>query len=121
MSAKRSSTLEWVAVHSLGIALGLAFALPIVFILLTAFMSDSQTLTAQWWPREWHFENFYEVFQKVPLLRYLGNSLLYSLLATFGMLLSAIPAAYALARLRWKGRNKARVRTPASRVPARAG
>ena len=45
------------------------------------------------------------VFQKAPLLEYFGNSLLYSGLATIGALLSAIPAAYALAKLRWRGQN----------------
>ena len=34
---------------------------------------------------------------------YFGNSLLYSSLATVGVLLSAVPAAYALAKLRWRG------------------
>ncbi|MEU4740652.1 carbohydrate ABC transporter permease [Actinosynnema sp. NPDC023658] len=97
--------LEWVAVHSLGLALGLMFTLPIVFVLLTAVMSDSQAFTKDLWPREWHWGNFVEVFDKAPLLEYLGNSLLYSLLATAGMLLSSVPAAYALAKLRWRGRN----------------
>ncbi|MBY8852988.1 carbohydrate ABC transporter permease, partial [Saccharothrix sp. MB29] len=99
--------LHWVAVHSLGLALALMFALPIVFVLLTAVMSDGQAFTKDLWPREWHWGNFAEVFERAPLLEYLGNSLLYSLLATAGMLLSSIPAAYALATLRWRGRNVA--------------
>ncbi|QFZ16406.1 carbohydrate ABC transporter permease [Saccharothrix syringae] len=100
-------TLDWIAVHSAGLALGLMFALPVVFVLLTAVMSDSQAFTADLWPREWHWGNFLEVFEAAPLLRYLGNSLLYSLLATAGMLLSSVPAAYALAKLRWRGRQAA--------------
>jgi multiple sugar transport system permease protein len=105
---RRSSgdLLRWVAVHSLGITLGLMFTLPVIFVLLTALMSDQQALTADLWPRDWHFENFALVFEKAPLLRYLTNSLLYSLFATGGMLLSSIPAAYALARLGLKSSNK---------------
>ncbi|QTR05530.1 carbohydrate ABC transporter permease, partial [Saccharothrix algeriensis] len=94
------AVLDWVAVHSIGLALALMFALPIVFVFLTAVMSDGQAFTPDLWPREWHWGNFLEVFDKAPLLKYLGNSLLYSLLATAGMLLSSIPAAYALARLK---------------------
>ena len=97
--------LHWIALHSLGIALGLMFTLPVIFVLLTALMSDQQALTADLWPREWHFENFALVFEKAPLLRFLTNSLLYSVLATVGMLLSSIPAAYALARLRLRRGN----------------
>ncbi|KJK50155.1 sugar ABC transporter permease [Lentzea aerocolonigenes] len=99
--------LNWVATHALGIALGLMFATPVVFVFLTAVMSDNQAFTADLWPREWHWENFIEVFDKAPLFQYLFNSLTYSLLATAGMLLSSIPAAYALAKLKWRGRNVA--------------
>jgi multiple sugar transport system permease protein len=41
------------------------------------------------------------------MLLYLRNTLLYATLATAFMLLSSIPAAYALSRLQWKGRNVA--------------
>ena len=39
------------------------------------------------------------------MLRYGLNTLIYSGLATLFMLLSSVPVAYALARLRWKGRD----------------
>ncbi|GGM44113.1 sugar ABC transporter permease [Longimycelium tulufanense] len=105
----RGSTgfLEWVAIHSIALALGLMFLLPLVFVCLTAVMSDRQALTAELWPRQWQWANFVTVFEKAPLLTYLGNSLLYSGVATAGMLVSSVPAAYALARLRWRGRNLA--------------
>ena len=43
--------------------------------------------------------------REAPLLTWLKNSLIYAVLATGFMLLSSVPAAYALARLRWRGRN----------------
>lgn len=97
--------LHWIAVHSLGIALGLMFALPVVFVVLTAFMSGNQALTSDLWPHDWHPGNFLDVFEKAPMLDFFANSVLYSVTATAGMLFSGIPAAYALARLRWKGSN----------------
>lgn len=39
------------------------------------------------------------------MARYLVNSVLYSVLATAFMLLSSIPAAYGLAKLKWRGRS----------------
>jgi multiple sugar transport system permease protein len=98
-------TLSWVATHAVGIALGFMFLLPFVFIVLTAFMSNNQALTAEMWPRSWHPGNFAEVFEKAPLFTYLGNSLLYAGLATLFMLLSSVPAAYALSRFEFRGRN----------------
>ena len=100
----RKRPLQWVAVHSLALALAAMFVLPIVFVVLTAFMSNQQALTAQLWPKTWHPDNFVEVFRTAPMVKYLVNSLTYSILATAGMLLSSIPAAFALARMRWRGR-----------------
>ena len=104
-AARRRHGLAWVATHSIGIALAIVFVLPFVFILLTAFMSDQQTLTANLWPTSWHPGNFIEVFRKAPLFSYLGNSMMYSVLATLFMLFSSVPAAYALSRFRFRGRN----------------
>ncbi|NBH08974.1 carbohydrate ABC transporter permease [Amycolatopsis sp. SID8362] len=97
--------LSFIALHSVGIAMGVIFMLPILFVFLTSVMKSDQAMTASLWPSEWHFENFVEVFQKAPLLSYFGNSLLYSAVATAGALLSAIPAAYGLSKLRWRGQN----------------
>ncbi|MBB1159682.1 MULTISPECIES: carbohydrate ABC transporter permease [Amycolatopsis] len=97
--------LSFVATHAVGIALGVIFMLPLLFVFLTSVMKSDQAMTSSLWPTEWHFENFIEVFKKAPLLEYFGNSLLYSALATVGALVSAIPAAYGLAKLRWRGQN----------------
>jgi multiple sugar transport system permease protein len=104
---RQNRTLLFVAEHAVAIGLAVIFLMPFVFITLTAMMTDQQALTSNIWPREWRLENFAEVFDKAPFLRWLRNSLMYSLLATGFMLLSSIPAAYALARLRWRGRNVA--------------
>lgn len=104
-SAARRKTLHWVAVHSIGLAMGIMFLLPLVFVFLTAVMPDDQTLTASLWPREWRWDNFVAVFENAPMLLYLRNSLMYACLATVAMLLSSVPVAYALAKLRWRGRN----------------
>jgi multiple sugar transport system permease protein len=103
----KRQVLQWIAVHSLALAMGLMFTVPLLFVFLTAVMSDQQALTSNMWPTEWHFENFALVFEKAPMLTYLGNSLMYSVLATTGMLLSSIPAAYAMARFRFRGNNLA--------------
>lgn len=97
--------LLWVAQHSLAIVLSIMFVAPVVFLLLTSLMSDSQALTANYWPRTWHLDNYARVFADTPMPRYLLNTVLYAVGATVFMLLSSVPAAYALAKLRWPGRN----------------
>ncbi|MDQ1586526.1 MAG: multiple sugar transport system permease protein [Actinomycetota bacterium] len=101
----RRSLLLDVAEHSTAIALGVIILAPIVLITLTAFMSSGQTLTSNLWPQSWHLSNFHEVFVKAPFLTWLKNSVMYSVLSTVFMLVSSFPAAYALSRLQWRGRN----------------
>ena len=99
------STLVWVAQHSVAIALCVMFLAPVGFLLLTSLMSDSQALTADYWPRSWHPDNYAKIFETTPMPRYLLNTVLYATGGTVCMLLSSVPAAYALAKLRWRGRN----------------
>ena len=94
-----------VADHSLLIAAAAAFLAPVVFIALTALMTNDQALSAHLWPRPFRWSNFKEAITTAPLLRWTFNTLIYATLATVGILLSSIPVAYALAKLRWRGRN----------------
>jgi multiple sugar transport system permease protein len=76
-----------------------------VFILLTALMTNAQALSPRLWPHPFQWHNFVEVFDKAPMWRYALNTMLYAGLATIGLLVSSIPVAYALSRLRWRGRD----------------
>jgi multiple sugar transport system permease protein len=104
-SVRRKRFLVSVADHSLLIAAAIAFVFPIVFMLLTALMTSDQALSTKLWPDPFQWSNFSTVFDKAPMLRYGLNTLIYSGLATLFMLISSVPVAYALARLRWKGRD----------------
>jgi multiple sugar transport system permease protein len=109
LRARRRRRLGWIADHAVGIALAIVFLSPFVFIVLQSLMTSAQALTGDLWPRSWHPENYVEVFTKAPMLTYLRNTLLYAGLATVLMLVSSIPAAYALSRLQWRGRTAALV------------
>jgi multiple sugar transport system permease protein len=103
-SARKDRALVAIGRHSILIALGIMFLAPLAFVALTALMTNEQALTSNLWPTSWHPENFVAVFEKAPLLRYIANTVMYAGLGTLFMLLSSIPAAYALARMQWKGR-----------------
>jgi len=100
---RRRSLAALIADHTVLAVLAVLFLAPFVFILLTSFMSPMQAGTTFSWPTEWHPENYLRVFEKLDVLKYFGNSFLYSGLATVFMLVSSIPAAYALARIRFRG------------------
>ena len=51
------------------------------------------------------FENYTEAFSAVPLGRYFLNTLIFTVITTGLMMLVIIPAAFAFARLQFRGRN----------------
>jgi multiple sugar transport system permease protein len=102
---RRRRLLLSIAEHSLLIALAICFLAPFAFILLTSLMSNHQALSTDLWPKPFEPENFIRVFREEPVARYALNSFTYASLATLGMLVSSIPAAYALSVLKWRGRN----------------
>ena len=104
---RRRRYLETVATHSLLIAAAIAFLLPFAFIFLTSLMTNEQALSTHIWPHPFRFQNYIDVFTKAPLWRWTLNTLLYSTLATIGVVISSIPVAYALSRIRWRGREAA--------------
>jgi len=105
LNRRSHSTLVWVGDHAGFLALAILFLAPFAFILLTSVMTPEQAGTSFAWPTSWNWDNYAQVFQKLPMLKYTGNSFFYAGLATIFMLLSSIPAGYALARIQFRGSN----------------
>ncbi|HEY7487065.1 MAG TPA: carbohydrate ABC transporter permease [Streptosporangiaceae bacterium] len=98
--------LYWTATHAIAIALAIIFMAPLAFMFLTAVMTDGQALSDEIWPARWEWGNFSDVFSG-DMVRWTANSLLYAGLSTVLMLISSVPVAYALARLRFRFRKTA--------------
>ncbi|MGC9361724.1 MAG: carbohydrate ABC transporter permease [Candidatus Syntrophosphaera sp.] len=52
-----------------------------------------------------HWENFVKAFNKVPFARYFANTIFVSIMTVIGVFFTSILAAYAFARLEFKGRD----------------
>ncbi|HWK93343.1 MAG TPA: carbohydrate ABC transporter permease [Luteimicrobium sp.] len=100
---RRQPVLLWVAEHVVLVTLAVLFVAPVVFVFLTSVMNNDQALTSSFWPEHWAWSNYAHVFQVAPLAAWFGNSALYAVLATVFMLVSSIPAAYALAKIEFRG------------------
>jgi multiple sugar transport system permease protein len=102
---RRRRMLIAIADHSILIVLSIMFLAPFVFMVLTALMTNQQTLTTNLWPQPFDFGNITQVFKTAPMFRYALNTFEYAAFATLGLVISSVPVAYALACLRWRGRN----------------
>ena len=104
---RRRRMLQWVALHSFAVGVALLFALPFVFVVLTALMSDQQSLTRDLWPNPFAWHNLVDVWHTPGFTTWWRNTLVYAVLGTALTLLSSLPVAYALAYFRFRGRNVA--------------
>ncbi|MDH4987846.1 carbohydrate ABC transporter permease [Aminobacter anthyllidis] len=76
---------------------------PFAVMFLTAVKPAQEVLTPNWWPSEFRWRNFYDMWVQAGFGRALFNSLYVSLIATVGAILISIPAAYAMSRFRFAG------------------
>jgi multiple sugar transport system permease protein len=106
-SVRRHRFLISVGTHAGLIAVATMFLAPFFFIVMTALMTNNQAVTPSFIPRPFRWGNFAEVFDRIPFFRYTWNTMQIALLSTLGIILSCVPVAYALARMRWKGRQVA--------------
>jgi multiple sugar transport system permease protein len=82
------------------------FLAPFAFMVTTSLKSPEKIFTAtmEWLPRPTVWSNYPEAISRFPFWRYLGNTLGICALTVLGTVLSSALAAYAFARMRFKGR-----------------
>lgn len=96
-----------VVAYSVLIVATFAILLPFVLALVTSLRANDDFITSSSvWPAEWTIANYVTVFTEIPMARMIFNGLFIAVLATGGNLLSSTLAAFALARLRFPGRDK---------------
>jgi ABC-type glycerol-3-phosphate transport system permease component len=88
-------------------AVALMLILPFLWILSTSLKGNESifVIPPKWIPEQVHWENYSNVFKKMPFLIYLRNSVFISSMTIIGTLLSSSLVAYAFACLKWPGRN----------------
>jgi multiple sugar transport system permease protein len=78
---------------------------PYVVMVLTALKPKSEVyaIPPHFLPKVWTPGNFIDIWEKVMLVNFITNTIFVASLSTIIALVCAIPAAYALARMRFKG------------------
>lgn len=85
----------------------LFIGLPLVFIVLTSFKTQSEIYTqpVTWLPSQLNVDNYVDVFKRVPFLDYFRNSIIITIILCAVKIILGVISAYALAILRFPGRN----------------
>ncbi len=104
ISRKKLVRRNWIFFIILFIG-ALSMLFPFVWMLLSSFKTkaDVYSFPPQWIPSVWTWQNFKDVFDMIPFLRYYANSIYTSVLQTALVMVVSILAAYALTKLRFPG------------------
>ena len=94
-------------VYPLTVFILLILLFPFFVMVSTALKPVSEVYAnpPHWIPREWRWANFSDIWGKYPLGAYFKNSFIISLGTTFLNMVLCIPAAYAVARLRFRAKS----------------
>ena len=96
----------YIAIGYLLIALGaLSMIAPFLWMVSVSFMTDAQIFSfpPEFVPNPFIFDNYMNVFSKLPLARFFANSLFVALVTTIFQVLFSSMAGYAFARLKFRG------------------
>jgi trehalose/maltose transport system permease protein len=97
--------LKGVAFYLLIAVIVVVSVFPFYYAILTSFKSGTALFQVDYWPRSFSLQNYYEVTLRGVFLRNLANSLLIASVVVLISLFLGVTAAYALARIRFRGRS----------------
>lgn len=88
-------------------ALALLVNYPFLWMLGTSLKSlrAASEPTLAFWPEQWFWSNYADMFQAAPFARYFLNTFLVATVVTTAVTVTSLMAAYAFARLHFPGRN----------------
>lgn len=106
-AAYRRSWLGETLRHAILLAGAVVVLAPFVWMVSTSIKPPDEVISSvlRFWPDEFHgWENYKEAFTATPLLRYMMNGVFITASIFVLQVLVALPCAYALAKLRFLGR-----------------
>lgn len=107
MKEKSGLTGGKIAVYVILILLSILTIIPFAWMLSASLKLNKDVFA---WPMQWipsnpQWANYVNIWTKIPLLKFISNTAILTVIVTLLQLLTSSFAAYAFAKLRFKGRN----------------
>ncbi len=77
---------------------------PFYYAIVTSFKTGPELFSVDYFPVRWHWDNYIAVFREQPFAHNIFNSVLVSFIVVALSLLLGVTAAFALGRVRFRGR-----------------
>jgi multiple sugar transport system permease protein len=100
-----TTTKQKIGWGSANLVIILVVAIPVLWIVSLSFKDPATINDASFWPKRWTLENYRGIFKTSEFTRALVNSIGIALISTLIAVVFASMAAYAVARLRFPGKN----------------
>jgi len=102
---RRRPTVGGVIVDTVLVIFGILMLSPLVWLIVQSLTEAEFAFAAppNWLPVPFTFDNFADVFEYMPFFQQFGNSLLLAVISTAGALFFSVLAAYAFARIDFRG------------------
>jgi multiple sugar transport system permease protein len=93
--------------HVMMYGLALITVAPFLWMVMTSFkdLPDILTYPPVWWPKHFILDNYVNAFSAAPFGRYYFNSIFVAVAVTIGQIFTCSMAAFAFARLNFRGRD----------------
>jgi len=103
----KNRTITTVIQYALLIFFSVLLLVPFYWMIRSSLMHDIDvfTIPIRWWPSDPVWENYTNIWTRIPLLTFLRNTAWLTFMVTFLQLLTSNFAAYAFSKMRFKGRN----------------
>ena len=100
--------VELAVMYVILLLMAACFLVPLFWLISSSFKRPSELfeIPVRWFPREIQFDNYKKMFDTIPFLLYLRNTMFIVFNSILGSLISCSLVAYGFARLRWPGRDK---------------
>ena len=107
MKEKSGVTGGKIAVYVILILLSILTIIPFAWMLSASLKLNKDVFAwpMQWIPAQPQWQNYVNIWTKIPLMKFISNTGILTVIVTLLQLLTSSFAAYAFAKLRFKGRN----------------
>lgn len=106
INGKPKISLQTIVVFTLLVATAIFFIIPMLWLLVSSLKPEAEVFNMSFFPDTLQWENYTEIFERIPFLVYLKNSVFISIVTIIGVVVTSSIVAYAFSFLEWPGRDK---------------
>lgn len=107
LAAKRRKKITAVVQYTLAIIITLCVVFPLYWMIVSSFKSQEEILLLKptLWPKEWHPENYVNVFRRANFAKYYYNTIVMTAGILISQMVTGTLAAYGFSKGKFRGQN----------------